>query len=579
MQGGTMIGTLLQERYRIDARLGRWCGTEVYRAMDMQRQQPVLVRLLSSALASNESLWSQLVVRAQQLAAILHPGLLPLLSLGRENGMAYLVQAYAQARPLSEVWRPESGPLSPEQALMFVRQLGDALESMHRAGLVHGALCPDSVLIDENTGNLLLDGMAAAPLQGAEESVRAAAAAYAAPEQISMATATPAGDRYALGALAFEWLTGQPPRGATGPAMGGVEALSWGQQALAQPPSASALNPALSPAVDRAFAELLHPNPSGRPQSATAVAERLAQGLRGRAGARRGRTPAWVWSVLGGVVAVLLVTGGLWAILSKGGLDALAGRIVGRGASGWSQRTPTAWPTTPAAVFPTATPGAALPTETLAPTGEPTAATTEPTATDTPAPTNTPQPTATATPTLTSTPTKTPGPSPTPLACGLPVEGPFAALWATHQADLGCPLQAAPVAGFWAEEPFDNGHMYWSEDGNVFVVLMGIDGGTWAAIPDDESAWQEGMPAKSCDPDKPDNRELPVRGFGYIWCNNEAIRTALGWATDKEQGFEGGVLLLHPFENGYILRDSDGYGSNRAYVLSGATFTFFRTTY
>jgi len=575
-----MIGKLLQDRYRIDARLGRWCGTEVYRAMDMQRQQPVLVRLLSAALASNESLWSQLVVRAQQLAAILHPGLLPLLSLGREDGMAYLVQAYAQARPLSEVWGPGSQPIGAEQALMYVRQLGDALEAMHRAGLVHGALCPDCVLIDENTGNLLLDGMAAASLQGAEERVRAAAAAYAAPEQAAFATATPASDRYALAALAYAWLTGQPPRSPRMAAPVGGETFTLGEQTLTDVPSASALNPTLSPAVDRAFADLLHLNPSGRPQSALAVAERLAQGLRKRNGQTGSGLPTWVWSVLGGVVAVLLVAGALWAILDRGGLDALAARITGRG-GGWLLRTPTAWPTTPAAVFPTAVPDPVTATP-EAPTEGPTVdpaqiATGAPT--ETAQPTDTSAPTATATPTITSTPTATPGPSPTPLSCGLAVEGPFAALWAANQHDLGCPLQAAPVAGFWAEQPFENGRMLWSEDGDVFVVLMGQEVGGWATIPDDESAWQESMPEKSCDPDVPDGRRLPIRGFGYIWCNNEAIRSALGWGTSNEQGHESGMLLLHPFENGYILRDADGYGSNRAYVLSGATFTFFRTDY
>ena len=89
------------------------------------------------------------------------------------------------------------------------------------------------------------------------------------------------------------------------------------------------------------------------------------------------------------------------------------------------------------------------------------------------------------------------------------------------------------------------------------------------------SAWQRACP-QSCDPDKPDNRELPVRGFGVHLVQQRGHPHGAGLGR-QEQGFEGGVLL-HPFENGYILRDSDGYGS-RAYMLSGATFTFFRTDY
>ena len=112
-----MIGRTLQDRYRIDAQVGSWCGTEVYRAMDLQYRRPVLVRVLPPALADDESLWPRLVARAERVVNVVHPGVLRLLSLERDQEIAFLVHEYVSASPLGPTWQPGAGPAEPAQVL------------------------------------------------------------------------------------------------------------------------------------------------------------------------------------------------------------------------------------------------------------------------------------------------------------------------------------------------------------------------------------------------------------------------------------------------------------------------------
>ncbi|MEN6479901.1 MAG: serine/threonine-protein kinase [Anaerolineales bacterium] len=562
-----MIGRTLQDRYRIDAQVGSWCGTEVYRAMDLQYRRPVLVRVLPPALADDESLWPRLVARAERVVNVVHPGVLRLLSLERDQEIAFLVHEYVSASPLGPTWQPGAGPAEPAQVLAYIRQLAEALDALHQAGVSHGALCPACILVDDNTGALLLDAMAVATLQGADQATRAMVALYAAPEQVNPQDLSPAADRYALAALAFQWLTGKDVHAAredTG--------LPYERQAALAPPSATRLNPSLPRAVDRAFAVLLHPEAARRPQSATAVAMRLADALRQPPRAAR---PRWLWGVVGGIVALLLVVGGVWAASRRG--------------SAGPQTTATAQPALTAsatAVAPTAT-QEPLPTDTSLPTESPSPELASATKQPSVAPTTTRTATRRPTTPVTMVPTTPPAPIPTTgsastLTCSTTVTGIFADLWYTYRDALGCPLEAEPIDGLWAEQPFEYGHMYWSEDADLFLVTIGADdstGGRWQMFPDDETAWQEGMPNKTCDLEEPSGLDLPERGFGYIWCNNDALRANIGWGTDTERGFGDGVVLFQRFEHGYILRDSDGNTNGLAYVLSSKTGTYVRVPY
>lgn len=227
------------------------------------------------------------------------------------------------------------------------------------------------------------------------------------------------------------------------------------------------------------------------------------------------------------------------------------------------------------------------PAPTWTPTKEPTQKsmpTWTPTKTPLPAPTWTPTVTPPAAPTWTPTkapenpPTSTSTPPPI-ITCSHEPRGIFYNIWTQYKNKLGCPHQIEPIGGFWAEQPFQNGHMFWSEDAQFYLITIGNKSGTWYLFPEDDSIWKEGMPQLSCEVDVPAGLFQPVRGFGGIWCSHSDIREKIGWGTDIERGFKDGIDLVQGFENGIIFRDSDGYNRGTAYVLFWEDMTFVKESY
>jgi cytoskeletal protein RodZ len=226
-----------------------------------------------------------------------------------------------------------------------------------------------------------------------------------------------------------------------------------------------------------------------------------------------------------------------------------------------------------------------------------------PTATPVP-PTLTPTPTGTFTPPATDTPTATPTAtaSPTPnLAatavvqevqaelqviatqqqsiivaaadeptCAIKPEGVFVRVYAQYQDKLGCPNSSEPIGGYFAEQPFMNGYMIWSNVLDEIFVMVGQEEGWWMHFDGKETDAFKPTDQGSCLATPPEGFYQPVRGFGAVWCGVPDIRKEIGFALVKE--FPGEGSLVQEFENGYILRDSLA----RIYILDSNDKTFIR---
>ena len=164
------------------------------------------------------------LARARSLAPIDHPNLIKVRAHLRANGTGYVVTDPAGGTPLAEHVESRD-TLSEKELLSFLHPVLDALQEMHEAGLVHGRLWPDGIMVREDGSPLLaghrgtgqtpaatlLGSGAMAPLAGG------LAPGYAALEQYSHATDIgPWTDVYALGATAYRCMTGSAPRDAPG---------------------------------------------------------------------------------------------------------------------------------------------------------------------------------------------------------------------------------------------------------------------------------------------------------------------------------------------------------------------------
>jgi tRNA A-37 threonylcarbamoyl transferase component Bud32 len=202
--------------FRIVELLARGAMGAVYLAEDREGQR-VALKLLSPELAHDER-FRQRLLRESRLAATLdHPNVVRTIASGEDSGVLYLVMEYVNGTDLRKLLRRE-GRLDPRRATELVRQAGEALDTAHRAGLVHRDVKPGNILVEhtpEGERAYVCDfGLArhvssVGSLTGDRGFV--GTVDYVAPEQIRGGSVDGRADIYALGCVLFECIAGERP--------------------------------------------------------------------------------------------------------------------------------------------------------------------------------------------------------------------------------------------------------------------------------------------------------------------------------------------------------------------------------
>jgi hypothetical protein len=127
--------------------------------------------------------------------------------------------------------------------------------------------------------------------------------------------------------------------------------------------------------------------------------------------------------------------------------------------------------------------------------------------------------------------------------------------WFFSPAPDVCPT--APIVSQAAEQHFERGTMIWVKElDRIYVLYEDINSPKWQAFPDD---WDESLPESDPSIVPPEGLQQPIRGFGLVWRQNPTVRERLGWAVDREMGFETIVqhTTLYKYNSTY-LRALDG---------------------
>ena len=221
--------------YRVLGRLGRGGMGEVLLAerADGLFDQRVAIKLLRSGMASDEIL-ARFSRERRILARLEHPHIARLLDGGAtEDGRPYFVMELVEGEPITHYGRSRN--LAVDDRLRLLQDCCDAVAAAHRNLVVHRDLKPSNVLVTKDGVVKLLD-FGIAKLLGPDDTGEAVAEtrtefrlltpAYAAPEQILGEPVTTATDVWALGALAYELLTGTLPQKREGRSAAGLAAVA-----------------------------------------------------------------------------------------------------------------------------------------------------------------------------------------------------------------------------------------------------------------------------------------------------------------------------------------------------------------
>jgi hypothetical protein len=155
-------------------------------------------------------------------------------------------------------------------------------------------------------------------------------------------------------------------------------------------------------------------------------------------------------------------------------------------------------------------------------------------------------------------------PAGTPHPCSIPIMSNFANAYArtgAASARLGCPTTSGYGLRL-VSEAFQTGIMFWRETKDIYALsTLNLSKGApqdsfWHTI----DTWTDSIPASDPTLKPPSGTTQPVRGFGYAWRSNAAIRNGLGWAVDSEQQYNG---YWQDFEHGFMLTGNN----NTVYAL------------
>ncbi|HEY8722651.1 MAG TPA: serine/threonine-protein kinase [Gaiellaceae bacterium] len=370
----------LPPRYR-GARLIAHGGMgEIFLATDEVLGREVAVKVLAKRFALDENLRERF--KREALAAARLSGnhsIVTIFDVGEHDGRPMIVMEYLAGGSLDQRIDAKK-PFETAQVLDWLDEAAGALDAAHEAGIVHRDVKPGNLLLDDRDHVKVADfGIASAAGMDSftQTGTILGTAGYLSPEQARGERATAASDRYALGVVAWELLTGRRPFQSETTA---TEALA---HVNAPVPSVHAANWALPASFDAVFERALAKDPARRYAHASEFVAELRSALHDDAGATRVTDPGWTehvaratsatrvvaqpgvrrWLIPALVAAALIAGGVLAAVLAAGGSKQAQPRTVVRTVTRPSQtvrETVTAPTTTAAPSAPSSASGAQL---------------------------------------------------------------------------------------------------------------------------------------------------------------------------------------------------------------------------
>ena len=263
---GTTIG-----HYDVTALLGEGGMGQVWQATDTQLNRQVALKILPDAFAADPDRLARFTREAQILASLNHPNIAAIYGIEEAEGTRALVLELVEGPTLAD--RISKGPIPLDEALPIAKQMAEALEAAHEAGVIHRDLKPANVKVKgDGTVKVLDFGLAKAldpnpegdPSQSptltaaaTQMGVILGTAAYMSPEQARGSTVDRRADIWSFAVVLYEMLTGRKP-------FPGDDISQTLARVIDRDPDWDVLPKTLSPALDTYLRRCLQKDPRQR---------------------------------------------------------------------------------------------------------------------------------------------------------------------------------------------------------------------------------------------------------------------------------------------------------------------------
>ena len=253
---------------------------QVYRAMDLQLDRPVALKVLFPELSVDRTFVERFRREAQAAANLSHPNIVPVFDWGEDDGAYFIVMEYIDGPAALRRPAATRAPMPPRQIATIGAGVAAALAFAHRHGVVHRDVKPGNILITPE-GDVKVTDFGIARAVNTEESLTQTGAvmgtaAYFSPEQAEGKGVDARSDIYSLGVVLYEMAVGRPPFTGDSP----VAVAS--KHVRDHPVLPRVANPAVPPALEAVVMKAMAKNPDDRYGSAEELRADLLRFADGR---------------------------------------------------------------------------------------------------------------------------------------------------------------------------------------------------------------------------------------------------------------------------------------------------------
>jgi len=277
LDGAQLVPLRVADRYVLRRRIAVGSTARVFAAEDERLRRPVAIKIIKSEYFNDQEIRARFEHEAQAAARIDHPNVSTVFDSGAlDDGSLFFVMEQLRGLDLAQMIRIH-GRGSAAQVASLLRQVGAALNAVHKAGFIHRDIKPSNIFLVEEGGGFrakVLDFGIAKSIDADTTLTRHGSfigtPAYMAPEQIDRKSRLdPRTDLYAFATVAYEALAGR--RVTTGKEVTKV----FAEILYEQPPAISTLVSG-NAELDAEFARALAKNAADRPESVAEWSERVA---------------------------------------------------------------------------------------------------------------------------------------------------------------------------------------------------------------------------------------------------------------------------------------------------------------
>src|SRR5580698_855144 len=260
------------DHYRMEKTVARSGMATLYKAMDVRDGRPVAIKVPHAEMEADPVLVERFR-REQEIGQELdHPGVVKTFD-SEQRSRLYMVIEWVEGRLLRAILNEERR-LPIERATNLTLQILDALDTMHKHGVVHRDLKPENIMVDDADRIKLIDfGIAmkedARRITFVDMSATLGTPDYISPEQVKGQRGDQRSDIYSLGVMFYEMLTGEPPFGGPNPL------AVMNERLLHDPEPARSRRPEISAELNEILTRAMQREPRQRYQTASEMAWEL----------------------------------------------------------------------------------------------------------------------------------------------------------------------------------------------------------------------------------------------------------------------------------------------------------------